>query len=62
MPYLWTSTAQIQIYLDSCGTLQIDADGGGLDEHLGDTVELASAEQFENEAVYEVATFFEYGV
>jgi len=64
MSYLWTNTNEIQIYLDTEGTIQIQVDDsdpgddgvvGGLAQ--GETFKLASARQLENEAVYEVATF-----
>jgi len=59
MSYLWTNTNEIQIYLDTEGTIQIQLDDSDDDGDLakGETFKLASAQQLENEAVYEVATF-----
>ena len=62
MAYLWTTTAEIQAYLDSEGTIQIDTqeppDEPGLGEmDKGETFTAESAQQFENEAVYEISTF-----
>ncbi|MXV76274.1 hypothetical protein F4Z99_18625 [Candidatus Poribacteria bacterium] len=59
MPYLWTKTSEIQVYLDKQGTIQIQVDDSDDQGKLakGETFKLDSAEQLENEAVYEVVTF-----
>lgn len=50
MAYLWTQTSEIQNYLNECGTIKISDDND-------DDVSESTAQQFENEAVYEIATF-----
>ncbi|MDE0638147.1 MAG: hypothetical protein OXI43_20090 [Candidatus Poribacteria bacterium] len=59
MPYLWTKRQEIQNYLDTEGGIQLDHTDEGDDgfNPRPENVTEETAEQFENEAVFEVATF-----
>jgi len=57
MPYLWANRQVIQDYLDAEGTIKIKVPrADGEDVPAGENFEDASAQRYENEAVYEIAT------
>ena len=56
MAFLWSSRDEIQRYLDTEGTIKIVADGVTPAENCPDLTQAVAA-QFENEAVYEIATY-----